>query len=191
MRPELSSAIAEATGKPWPEMVAATQALYAPLHERPPYVDVTVDRDRRYGTHERQRLDVFHAPQSSRRPAFVYVHGGGFTGGDKRSADGPYYDNVGLWAVRNGFVGVTITYRLAPDARYPSGGEDVGEALAWVHEHISGCGGDPRRIVVMGQSAGAAHVATYIAGADPDTHARHGVRGAVCSRVYTISTRTL
>jgi acetyl esterase/lipase len=61
-------------------------------------------------------------------------------------------------------VGVTITYRLAPEHPWPAGAQDVGQAVAWVTEHISGYGGDRARMVVAGHSAGAAHVAGYLAG---------------------------
>lgn len=66
-----------------------------------------------------------------------------------------------MWAARHGFVGVTITYRRAPEALWPSGAEDIGSALRWVRANISAHGGDPDGIVLMGQSAGATHVASY------------------------------
>ncbi len=44
----------------------------------------------------------------------VFVHGGGFVQGDKGAADAPFYNNFGAWAVRAGFVGVTMT--LSPGA---------------------------------------------------------------------------
>ena len=93
----------------------------------------------------------------------VFVHGGGFITGDKTAPNSPFYDNVGLWAVRNSCIGVTITYRLAPQAQWPAGSDDVSLAVKWVRENIAAHGGDINRIFVMGQSAGAVHVAGYIA----------------------------
>ena len=61
-------------------------------------------------------------------------------------------------------VGVTMNYRLAPQHRWPSGAEDVGAAIEWLATEIGGYGGDAGRIVVAGHSAGASHVAGFLAG---------------------------
>jgi hypothetical protein len=87
----------------------------------------------------------------------VFVHGGGFVAGDKAYPGAPAYDLVGAWAVRHGWVGVNITYRYAPEVKWPAGAEDVAAAVAWIRENIAAYGGDPGRIVVMGNSAGAVH----------------------------------
>ena len=60
-------------------------------------------------------------------------------------------------------IGVNATYRLAPAHRWPAGSDDVAAVVRWVREHIGEYGGDPERIFLMGQSAGAAHVAAYVA----------------------------
>jgi triacylglycerol lipase len=186
MRDDTARAIAEIGIPISPEMIAASQSLYQAQHETEPYRDVIVTRDETYGAHERQRLDVFQPSASGgKRPVLVYVHGGGFVAGDKRVSGTAYYDNVGLWAVRNGYVGVTITYRLAPENRYPAAAADVGAAVKWLIEHIASFGGDPEGIVLLGQSAGSTHVATYAA--RPELHARSGggVRAiAMLSGVY-------
>jgi triacylglycerol lipase len=126
-------------------MVAATMALFAPLHARSDVSGVSIQRDQRYGAHERQRLDVFapSTPAATPRPVLMFVHGGGFIGGDKRVPDRPFYDNVGLWAVRNGLIGVTLTYRLAPDHKWPAGSDDVAAAVQWARQNIRAIGGDP------------------------------------------------
>lgn len=186
MREEFAVAIVEASAKPWPEMVVASQQIYAASHTVAPFPDLTVARDRTYGSDARHRLDVFHgAVSGERRPVLVYVHGGGFVAGDKNVPGQPLYDNIGVWAVRNGFVGVTITYRLAPQGKFPAGGADTGAAIAWVREHITEYGGDPDGIILMGQSAGATHVMSYVA--LPELHAapNAGVAGIVLmSGVY-------
>ena len=97
------------------------------------------------------------------RPVLLFVHGGGFTGGDKKADDTPFYDNVGTWAVDNGMVGVNMTYRLAHEHQWPAGAEDIAAAIAWVKANIAAEGGDPRRLYLMGHSAGAAHAAAYVA----------------------------
>ncbi|MBV8574845.1 MAG: alpha/beta hydrolase [Acetobacteraceae bacterium] len=147
-----------------PAAIEGTAALYAPLHEREPYGGMSVTRDVRYGANERHRLDVFQAAGgSAARPVLLFIHGGGFVAGDKRMPGSPYNDNVALWAARHGFVGVNMTYRLAPQFPWPAGAEDVAAALDWVRRGIGAHGGDPRRIFLLGTSAGAVHASTYIA----------------------------
>ena len=148
-----------------PDTIAATAALVAPLHARINHDGVKIGRDFRYGPAERNRLDVFEREgrASGKAPVLVFVHGGGFTMGDKTSTTTPFYDNVGYWAVANGMVGVNITYRLAPEHKWPSGADDLAAAVKWVRENIAAHGGDPNRVYVMGQSAGAVHVASYVA----------------------------
>jgi len=148
-----------------PESITGSAALVAPLHARIDNSDVKVTRDLRYGPADRNRLDVFEPAREAgaKRPVLVFVHGGGFTMGDKTAANTPFYDNIGAWAVHNGMIGVNITYRLAPEHKWPSGSDDVSLAVKWVRENIAAHGGDLSRVYVMGQSAGAVHVGGYIA----------------------------
>jgi acetyl esterase/lipase len=140
-----------------------TAEIYAPLQEKEPYQGVKVERDVKYGTADRNLLDVFMPETASApRPVLMFVHGGAFVSGDRREGGGPFYDNIMLWAVRNGFVGVNMTYRLAPQAKWPAGAEDIGSAVQWVTNNIGGRGADPARIYLMGHSAGAVHVASYV-----------------------------
>lgn len=181
MDPELARRIAAIGTRVAPEEGAASGELFAALHEAPPYAGVSVARDLAYGPDERHRLDVFapeHPDSGAPRAVVVFVHGGGFVRGDKRLPDSPYHDNVGLWACRAGLLGVTMTYRLAPAHVWPSGAQDVGAAVAWLREHAAAYGGDPERIVLMGSSAGAAHVAGYLALARLHSDGSPGVRGA-------------
>jgi acetyl esterase/lipase len=141
-----------------------TAPLYAPLQEKEPYQGIKVEREIAYAPTSFNRLDVF-MPETAAgtRPVLIFVHGGGFVAGNRRGANAsPFYDNVMLWAVKNGFVGVNIDYRLAPLAPWPAGAEDIGTAVQWVADHIGTRGGDPERIYLMGHSAGAAHVAGYV-----------------------------
>lgn len=157
-----------------------TAALYAPLQEKEPYRGFRIERDVKYGSADRHLLDVF-TPEanSSARPVLIYVHGGGFVGGNKRAPGSPFYDNVMLWAVRNGFVGVNATYRLAPASPWPAAAEDLGTLVQWVSREIGARGGDGGRIYLMGQSAGAVHVASYVS--HPEFHKIKGggVAGAI------------
>jgi acetyl esterase/lipase len=156
-----------------PEQSGAVRALYLPFHETEPYRDLDVTRDERYGPDERNRLDIFRPRAAGAlRPVVLFVHGGAYIGGDKRTPGTPYHDNVGVWAARNGFIGITMTYRLAPAHPYPAGAADVGAAIAWLHQHAASFGGDPEAITLLGHSAGATHVACY--GARSDLHAKPG-----------------
>lgn len=164
MKEQIARSIADVKmGTPvTPEAILAVREIYAGFHEHEPYDEIGVFRDLAYGDHPRQRLDVF-APDgiAEPRPVVIFVHGGGFVGGERRTAGTPYYDNVGVWAARNGFVGVTISYRLAPEFKFPAGPDDVAAAVDYVRETIYTHGGDPNAIVLLGQSAGASHVAGY------------------------------
>jgi predicted esterase len=163
-----------------PELVMTSWALLKPFHDKVGYNAPKVDRDVAYGDHERHRLDVHTSGTQDAAgpgaPVLVFVHGGGFTGGDKHVPGTPMYDHIGAWAVRNGWVGVTITYRLAPEFTWPSGAQDVAAAVAWVRAGIASYGGDPSRIVVAGHSAGSVHVASFLAGHGGGS--LDGVRGA-------------
>jgi acetyl esterase/lipase len=157
-----------------------TEVLYRPLHEKEPYAQIKVVRNVRYGTDARNLLDVFSSQSTtSPKPVLIFVHGGAFTRGDRRTGDSPFYDNVHLWAVRNGMVGVNMTYRLAPQNTWPAAQEDIRAAIGWVQQNISASGGDPKRIILMGHSAGAAHVAQYIAHAELHTQPNGGIAGGV------------
>jgi len=139
-----------------------TAALYAPLQQKEPYRGIKVERDVKYGAADRNLLDVFMPEAStSPLPVLIFVHGGGFIAGNKRTGDSPFYDNIMLWAAKNGFVGVNMTYRLAPQSPWPAAAEDLSAAMRWVAENIASRGGEPARIYMMGHSAGASHVATY------------------------------
>lgn len=172
-----------------PATIERTKALYADLVPSPVLQTCRVNRDLVYGPDPRHRLDVFSPPDDSSRPrpVLVFVHGGMFIGGDKGTADAPFYNNIGIWAAAQGFIGVNITYRLAPASPWPAGAEDMGEAVAWIAKNISHYGGDPGSVFLMGQSAGATHVASYIA--QPAFHrlADSGLAGAIlASGIYTI-----
>jgi triacylglycerol lipase len=166
-----------------------TAELYAPLQPTEPYADVSIARDAAYGPAERNVLDVFSAPNAtSPRPVVVFVHGGGFARGAKRAPGSPFYDNIMLWAVSQDLVGVNINYRLAPQHQWPSGIEDLTALVAWLEANIAEHGGDAERIFLWGHSAGAAHVADYLAHI-AQSGGTAGVAGAVLtSGFYDLGT---
>ena len=159
---------------------AQTGQVYAPLQEKEPYQDVKVERDAKYGAADRHLLDIFMpAAASSPRPVLIFVHGGGFVRGNKRAPGTPFNDNVMLWAVRNGYIGVNTTYRLAPQAVWPAGAEDVAAAVQWVSDQIGARGGDPARVYLMGHSTGAVHVADYVSRPELHKVKGGGLAGAI------------
>jgi len=129
-------------------------ALYEPLLAAQARDGVSRLLDQRYGGHERQLLDVYRDPLREGRPMLVWVHGGGFIRGDKA-----HRANIGYWGAREGFVTILPNYRLAPLNTWPSGARDIIEVWRWLRQHARSLGGDPQRIVLAGESAGAAHVA--------------------------------
>jgi acetyl esterase/lipase len=170
-----------------------TGALYAPLQEKEPYQGVKVERDVKYGPADRNLLDVF-APEAatSPRPVLIFVHGGALVRGDRRIPGSPFNDNIMLWAVKNGFVGVNMTYRLVPEATWPAGPEDMGAAVAWVGREIAARGGDPSRVYPMGHSAGALHVASYVSHPEFYKVSGGGLAGAIMiSGTYDLATTNL
>lgn len=187
LRPSgMPAAVAEGLRKIGPRIDgAATAALYAPLHAGTPAM--TVQRDLAYGPHERHRLDLFrtakpHGEEQGLRPVLVFIHGGGFSRGAKSAEGSPFYDNVGQWAARQGLLGITINYRLAPQHPYPAGAQDLQRLLSWLKSAVRAHGGDPRHVVLWGHSAGAAHVADYLV-----REPRGPVSGAVLtSGIYTL-----
>jgi triacylglycerol lipase len=170
-----------------------TAALYAPLQEKEPYQGVRIERDIKYGAAVRNLLDVFMPETaSSGRPVLMFVHGGAFVRGNKRRPGTPFYDNIMLWAVKNGFVGVNMTYRLAPQSTWPAGAEDIASAVKWVSDNIASRGGDPARIYLMGHSAGAIHVASYVSHPEFYKVKDGGLKGAImASGIYDLTATPL
>lgn len=152
--------------------------IYAPLFPPSAWKGVTVQRDIAYGSDPLQKLDVYRPAGSvgGKRPVLLFVHGGGFTRGDKHGAFQP--DNMTLWAAKQGMVGVNIDYRLAPANPWPAAAKDLASAIAWTRANAARFGGDPDRIILFGHSAGANHVADYVG--HPEVHGAEfaAVRGA-------------
>ncbi len=100
--------------------------------------------------HERQVLDV-HSPKGAKdAPVVFWIHGGGWQAGDKKEVQlkpQAFTDK--------GFVFVAPNYRLLPGVEMGDIVRDVTKALKWTQEHAAEYGGDPKRVFVMGHSAGA------------------------------------
>ncbi|MCA9515691.1 MAG: alpha/beta hydrolase [Myxococcales bacterium] len=112
--------------------------------------------------HARLVADVYRArgaaPAARPRPIFVYVHGGGWILGFRRFQGRPLLHRL----AREGWLCVSVDYRLSPWATFPDHVVDVKRAVAVVREHAAEWGGDPARIVLSGNSAGG-HLAALAA----------------------------
>jgi hypothetical protein len=148
--------------------VPETAKIYKPLLlEKAPYSGVSILRDVRYGTDPRTVMDVF-APElgAGNRPVLIFVSGGA---GNKLEAppDGDvFYDNIMLWAVNNGMVGVNMQRRgglTGAGMAWDEPAKDVGVVVDWVRKNIKQYKGNPDRIFLWSSSAGNVPVSTYVA----------------------------
>lgn len=97
------------------------------------------------------RLDVYRPiERKGPLPVVLYVHGGGF-----RILSKETHWVMALGFARHGYVVVNISYRLAPKHPFPAAVEDACAAYRWVAEHAAEYGGNPSRMILAGESAGA------------------------------------
>ena len=164
-------------------LVDDMERLYSPLLAGRERHGISAKKDIPYGSHGMQLLDLHLADGGGDDlTSVLFFHGGGFVGGHKNVAGDILYGNVATYFAKHGMIGVNATYRLAPEHPWPAGADDVGAALGWVRDNISDFGGDPDKVVLMGQSAGATHVATYAFRSDI-----HGARGPGCAGIILMS----
>jgi arylformamidase len=95
-------------------------------------------------------LDVYASPSAKNAPVVFWIHGGGWQGGDKSDVT-----EKPRFFVEKGFVFVSVNYRLLPKVEMADIFHDVAKSFRWVHDHIAEYGGNPRRVLVGGHSAGA------------------------------------
>lgn len=113
----------------------------APTKSNVPYIE---------NGHARHVLDVYSPPGAKNLPVVFWIHGGGWQAGDK--------SDVKLkpqWFMDKGFVFVSTNYRLMPEVDMGTLIRDVAAAFGWMEKHIAEYGGDPKRVLVGGHSAGA------------------------------------
>jgi triacylglycerol lipase len=139
-----------------PGIVELTRSLFVDLHDASlPAGGRRVDNVA-YGTHDRHKLDVCIPPERG-TPIVLFVPGGGMTGGDKS-----FYAHIPAFFARKGYVGVAANYRLAPEFLFPSGAQDVASTIDWLAQRPDVHGGDPTKILIVAQSAGAVHCASTL-----------------------------
>ena len=141
--------------------IAKVAALAAEAYARPHTMEVPNPVYRLsdipfLGASRKEKLDLYFPAGAQRvdRPAVVFIHGGGFTGGDKaeyRSA------SVSADLCRAGYVVVSCNYRLGPMTQagvWPQNIADCRNAVRWVRAHAKELGVNPDKIAVAGGSAG-------------------------------------
>ncbi|WP_078117794.1 alpha/beta hydrolase [Thiosocius teredinicola] len=133
--------------------------------------DIQITNDVPYGEHARHRFDVYAPHGVHDAPVVFMVHGGGWRRGDK-AHDRVVENKVKRWLPR-GFVFVSTNYRLVPDADPVRQATDVARALAAFQRRAAEFGADPRKVILIGHSAGAHLVALLTA--DPSLAAQQGV----------------
>src|ERR1041385_2144664 len=130
--------------------VPETAKVYRPLHPNPPYTGVSIVRDISFGPDPKDVLDVFSPEKGGGgRPVLIYVSGGA---GNKLQG-GPngdvFYDNVMLWAVKNGMTGVNM--QRHPGQAWDDPAKAIAMVVRWVGHNISRYKGNPDRVLMWSQ----------------------------------------
>lgn len=141
-------------------LVAATAASCSPLGAfntvagRDSGIEI-VASNIAYGPGPRQKLDIY-APRvrPASVPVVVFFYGGSWNSGSRQD-----YTFVGRALASLGYVTVVADYRLVPEVVFPAFLDDGAQAIRWVTDNIRGYGGDPRRLALIGHSAGAYNAA--------------------------------
>jgi acetyl esterase/lipase len=107
-----------------------------------------------YGKHRQQRLDVVLPNGPPPYPTLLYIHGGGWIAGDKKS-----YERICRLFASEGHLVLNMNYRLAPRHHFPAPAQDVALAVQWAHAHGERWGADLSTLFLAGDSAGA-HLAS-------------------------------
>ncbi|MEO6035419.1 MAG: alpha/beta hydrolase [Verrucomicrobiota bacterium] len=132
--------------------------------------DVRVERDVAFLSLDRNEKADLYFPKAistnQRLPAVVIIHGGGWTGGKR---DAAREINIGSTLARNGYIGMSIDYALATKekATWPQNLYDCKTAVRWLRKNAERLQIDPKRIGVIGGSAGG-HLAAMVALTGPD-----------------------
>lgn len=112
----------------------------------------------------RLTLDLYlSARPAALRPLLVYIHGGGWSGGDARTT-GAFEDFPALLArfAAQGYAVASVNYRLSGTAVFPAARDDVRLAIDWLQDHAATYALDPQRLAVWGNSSGG-HLAALAA----------------------------
>ena len=121
---------------------------------------ITQCRNISYGSHGKWNLlDVYYPDGTTEPlPTIVSIHGGGYVYGTKE-----IYRRYGMDMARRGFAFVNFNYRLAPKWHFPAPLWDVNSVMEWVCKNAARYHMDPRRVILVGDSAGAQLASQYAA----------------------------
>jgi hypothetical protein len=141
----------------WPPGAAAPNPAKAKL-----YPGVSIVRDARFGPNAKDLVDIFYGDQGPQsRPVFIYVPGGAGNKIEQQDREAnAFYDNIGRWGVKNGFVVVTV--QRHPGQAWDDGGRDIAAAVDWVKANIAKYHGDGARMVMASHSAGTLPTGVYV-----------------------------
>ncbi|MFD0677833.1 MULTISPECIES: S-layer homology domain-containing protein [unclassified Paenibacillus] len=102
-------------------------------------------------------IAVPSTPPAAPMPVVVYIHGGGWNHGDRKQA----LANICGYVTKRGYIGVSLDYRLTPEAPFPAQIQDVKLAIRYLRANAAQYHIDPDRIGVWGSSAGG-HLASLL-----------------------------
>jgi Carboxylesterase family len=154
--------------------VAGVAKLYRPLQPTPPYPGVKVERNIKYVDTDRTVLDVFSPEKGGgKRPVLIYVSGGAGNKMEPVPDGDAFYDNIMLWAVKNGMTGVNVQRRGGQGLEWNETAKDIGRVIDWVQQNISKYKGNPDRLFIWAHSAGTGPVSTYVG--HPELYGPKGV----------------
>jgi acetyl esterase/lipase len=163
--------------------------LWRPLQPQPPgALEVEEHRDIAYRDDAkanplRHRLDLYLPRGKKDYPIVVLVHGGSWIVGDNRCCG--LYSTVGHFLASQGIGTVMPNYRLSPGVKHPSHVEDVARVVRWVHDNAAQYGANPKRIFLLGHSAGG-HLVSLLA-TDETYLKAEGLTAADIKGVITVS----
>lgn len=109
-------------------------------------------------------LDVFGPKERPGKPApiILMIPGGGWSSGTKY-----HMEMMARDLAFNGYIAVPVEYRLSPEIQYPAGIEDLQDAVQWLAKNGANYGGNGKKIIVLGASAGA-HLASFLGTTEND-----------------------
>lgn len=147
------------------EGIGPTLQIYQPMLDRNADAILSTNKETySYGSDPRQALDVYYptAEHISPAPILIFFYGGGLIRGSRNLPfvkKGLVYSNLGHFFSSLGYITIIPDYRLVPEAKFPSGGEDVLAVLEWTGAQFAD---NDRDIFLMGHSAGGIHVSTFV-----------------------------
>lgn len=163
------------------DVVSGKVKLVKPPSEIPPTMTVMKDLEYGRGGDKPLLLDLY-LPKKIEKPvpALIFIHGGGWQGGDKKD-----YAVYAIDYAAKGYVAVSINYRLRQDALFPAAVEDCKCAVRWMRANAKQYGVDPDKIAVIGGSAGG-HLSLMLGYCDDPALEGNGGNPGVSSRVQAV-----